>query len=57
MALYAIGDFHLSFSVDKPMEVFGDVWKDHVKKIEKNWKKKVRESDTVVITGDHSLYI
>ena len=54
MALYAIGDFHLSISVDKPMEIFGDVWKDHVKKIEKNWKKKVRESDTIVITGDHS---
>lgn len=54
MALYAIGDFHLSISVDKPMEIFGDVWKDHVKKIEKNWKKQVRESDTVVITGDHS---
>lgn len=54
MALYAIGDFHLSFSVDKPMEIFGDVWKDHVKKIEKNWKKKIRETDTIVITGDHS---
>lgn len=54
MALYAIGDFHLSFTVNKPMDVFGEEWKDHVKKIEKNWKKKVRESDTVVITGDHS---
>ena len=54
MALYAIGDFHLSFTVNKPMDVFGEEWKDHVKKIEKNWKKKVRESDTIVITGDHS---
>lgn len=54
MALYAIGDFHLSFTVNKPMDVFGEEWKDYVKKIEKNWKKKVRESDTVVITGDHS---
>lgn len=27
MSLYAIGDFHLSFLVDKPMEVFDPVWK------------------------------
>ena len=35
MALYAIGDFHLSFMVNKPMDVFGSEWKNHVKKIEK----------------------
>ena len=23
MALYALGDFHLSFGVDKPMDIFG----------------------------------
>lgn len=54
MSLYAIGDFHLSFSVDKPMNVFGLKWKNHVKKIEKNWRRKVKKEDTVVITGDHS---
>lgn len=27
MSLYAIGDLHLSFSVDKPMDVFGREWK------------------------------
>lgn len=54
MSLYAIGDFHLSFSVDKPMDVFGRVWKNHEKKIWKQWKKRVTEQDTVVITGDHS---
>jgi len=32
VALYAIGDFHLSFQVHKPMDVFGAEWKDHVKK-------------------------
>ena len=36
MALYAIGDFHLSFTTNKPMDKFGAVWIDHVKKIEKN---------------------
>lgn len=54
MSLYAMGDFHLSFSVNKPMDRFGRVWKNHEKKIEKNWHKKVTENDTVVITGDHS---
>ncbi len=54
MALYAIGDVHLSFSVDKPQDRFGDVWKNHPQKIEKNWRRRIREDDTVVLTGDHS---
>lgn len=54
MALFAIGDFHLSFTVHKPMDVFGSEWKNHVKKIEKYWNRYVKETDTVVITGDHS---
>lgn len=54
MALYAIGDLHLSLSVDKPMDVFGSAWKNHVRKIEKNWKKRIDPQDTVVLTGDHS---
>ena len=54
MALFAIGDLHLSFTVHKPMDVFGDVWKKHEKKIEKYWKRAVKETDTVVVTGDHS---
>ena len=51
MSLYAIGDFHLSFTVNKPMDVFDKRWKNHVVKIEKYWKKKVTERDSVVITG------
>lgn len=54
MALYAIGDLHLSFSADKSMEVFGREWKNYVRRIEKNWRKKIDEQDTVVLTGDHS---
>ncbi len=54
MALYAMGDFHLSFSVDKPMDVFGSVWKNHVKKIEKYCRRRISEEDTFVIPGDHS---
>lgn len=54
MGLYAIGDLHLSLSTDKPMDVFGKEWKNHVEKIEKNWVRQIRQEDTVVITGDHS---
>lgn len=54
MALYAIGDFHLAFSTDKSMEVFGSEWKNYVKRIEKNYRKRIRQEDTVVLTGDHS---
>lgn len=35
MSLYAIGDLHLSSSVDKPMDIFGDKWKNHDEKIKK----------------------
>ena len=40
MALYALGDMHLAFSVDKPMDRFGKVWKKHEEKLEKktDWK-------------------
>ena len=54
MSLWAMGDFHLAFTVDKPMEVFDPVWKDHEKKIWKYVRKSVKDRDTIVITGDHS---
>ena len=54
MSLYALGDMHLSFSVDKPMDIFGSVWKNHEKKIQKYWNQRVKKTDTIVITGDHS---
>lgn len=54
MALYAMGDFHLSFSAGKSMDMFGSVWKNHVKKIEKYCNKRIRTEDTLVVTGDHS---
>jgi len=44
MALYGMGDFHLAFSVDKSMEVFDPIWKDHEKKIERNWRRYVKET-------------
>lgn len=54
MALYAMGDLHLSFQVNKPMDPFGRIWKNHEKKIEKYVKQRVKKEDTLVLTGDHS---
>ena len=54
MALYALGDMHLAFSVDKPMDKFGRVWRKHEQKIEKNCGRMIQERDIFVITGDHS---
>lgn len=57
MALWTLGDPHLSHGVDKPMDIFGDRWKDHDLKIEENWKARILPEDTVVIAGDISWAI
>ena len=54
MAIYVIGDLHLSFGVDKPMNIFGANWENHAEKIKSNWIKKVKEEDTVILPGDFS---
>lgn len=54
MALYALGDLHLSFQVHKPMDKFGRVWKNHERKIEKYVNRFVKPEDTLVLTGDHT---
>ncbi len=54
MALYALSDLHLSFTDDKPMGIFGDVWQDHDKKIYENWINLIKEEDTVLLGGDLS---
>lgn len=53
MALYTIADLHLSFSVDKPMDVFGTQWEGYVDRIKSGFQC-VGEDDTVVIPGDIS---
>ena len=54
MAIFVLGDPHLSFTADKPMDVFGHRWEDHHEKIKKAWLAQVRPEDTVVIAGDLS---
>ena len=53
MALFTIGDLHLSFGCDKPMDVFPG-WKDYTARLEQNWRAVVSDQDTVVIAGDIS---
>lgn len=54
LAIYALSDLHLSFSADKPMDVFGDRWNNHTERIYENWQKTVSKDDTVIIAGDVS---
>ena len=53
MAIYAIGDLHLSVAAKKPMDIF-DGWDNHAEKLIENWQRKVCENDTVVLVGDTS---
>ena len=54
MRIFALSDLHLSFSCEKPMDVFGDAWKDHAARIEENWQNVVSEEDVVLVAGDIS---
>ena len=52
--IWAISDLHFDHTKNKSMDIFGDNWKNHQKKIEEDWKSKVKENDTVLIAGDIS---
>lgn len=53
MALYAIGDVHLSLGCNKPMDIFSG-WDNYVVRLEENWRRKITEEDTVLLCGDSS---
>ena len=53
MAIYAIGDLHLSVAAKKPMDIFSG-WDNHAEKLIENWRRKIRDEDTVVLAGDTS---
>ena len=52
--IYGIGDLHLDYSKEKPMDIFGENWTDHEEKIFDNWKQLIRENDLVLLPGDIS---
>ena len=53
MALYAIGDLHLSLGSDKPMDVFGGAWVGYVDKLREGLSV-IGPEDTTVLLGDLS---
>ena len=54
MKVFAISDLHLSTSVEKPMEIFGDGWQNHFEHISADWKARVSADDLVLLGGDMS---
>lgn len=54
MKIFAISDLHLTFMVEKPMDIFGGNWENYTEKIQDNWKKTVSDDDLVLIAGDIS---
>lgn len=54
MSLFCLSDLHLSFGIDKPMDVFGQAWHNYMQRISENWLNTVRENDLVIIGGDIS---
>lgn len=53
MALYAIGDLHLSLNAHKPMDVFGGAWSGYMEKLKSGFSS-VKPDDTTVLMGDLS---
>lgn len=53
MALYALGDTHLSLNSNKPMDAFGGAWEGYVDKLKEGFSG-LGEKDTVVFCGDLS---
>ncbi|MFQ6043935.1 MAG: metallophosphoesterase [Candidatus Poribacteria bacterium] len=54
MKVWAIGDLHLSGANPKPMDKFGEQWKNHDEKISTAWRDTVAKDDLVVVAGDTS---
>lgn len=53
MAVFAIADLHLP-ARQKPMDVFGDHWRDHFLRIREDWLARVTPGDLVLLPGDIS---
>lgn len=53
MSLFVIGDTHLSFGVEKPMDIFAG-WENHTELLRDAWCRLIAPEDTVVLAGDIS---
>ena len=53
MALYAIGDLHLSLGAQKPMDIFGGSWTGYMDKLCEGFSH-IQQDDTTILMGDLS---
>ena len=54
MAIFTIGDLHLSLVTSKPMDIFSG-WENYVERLRENWLAAVGPQDTVVhLLGDEA---
>ena len=53
MALYVLGDLHLSLASGKPMDVFGGAWDGYMHKLAAGLSA-LKDGDTLILCGDTS---
>ncbi len=54
MRVWALSDLHLSGDGTKPMDVFGEQWRDHAERLAANWDAAIADWDVVLVAGDLS---
>lgn len=54
MRIFAMSDFHLSLSGEKPMDKFGPHWENHPERIQAACREMIGDDDLFLIPGDHS---
>ena len=52
--VFALADLHLSLAGHKPMDIFGEAWRDHPRRMVQAWDRSVDPQDTVLLPGDLS---
>jgi len=52
--IFALADLHLSTDGEKPMDIFGELWRDHAGRMAVAWDAAVAPEDTVLLPGDIS---
>lgn len=52
--IFALADLHLSSTGEKPMDVFGEAWRDHASRMAAAWDATVAPDDAVLLPGDLS---
>lgn len=53
MAVFVIGDLHLSFTTEKPMDIFGAGWQNHIERLCDGFAQ-VGQEDLTILAGDSS---